>query len=136
MAFLTKDDLNLSVLTEELDEITRADDALVTQAALAAVSEMRQWLYDTFDVDTVFAQTGTSRHPLLVQYGADLAIYYIVARGQAGQDFEDRKSRYDRAIAWLKSAAKTELYADLPRRTETSQTHITYGSNQKRSNYY
>jgi phage gp36-like protein len=136
MAFLTKDDLLTSILTEELDEITRDDDAIVTQACLAAVTEMRQWLYDTFEVDTVFAATGTSRHALLVQYGADLAIYYIVARGQGGQDFDDRKSRYDRAINWLKAAAKTDLYADLPRRETTVQKVITYGSQPKRSNYY
>jgi phage gp36-like protein len=136
MAFLTKTDLLTSILTEELDEMTRGDDAIVAQATLAAVTEMRQWLYDTFDVDAVFGATGTDRNPLLVQYGADLAIYYIVARGQGGQDFDDRKSRYDRAINWLKAAAKTDLYADLPRREETAQTHITYGSNPKRSNYF
>lgn len=136
MAFLTKTDLLTSILTEELDEMTRGDDAIVTQAALAAVTEMRQWLYDTFDVDTVFDADGDDRHPLLVQYGADLAIYYIVARGQGGQDFDDRKSRYDRAINWLKAAAKTDLYADLPRREETAQNHIIYGSNPKRSNHY
>lgn len=136
MAFLTTSDLYLSILQDELDEITRGDTAIVTQAMLAAETEMRQWLYDTFDVDTVFAQTSTSRHALLVQYGSDIAIYFIVARGMAGQDFEDRKSRYDRAINWLKSAAKTDLYSDLPRRVETKQTHITYGSNPKRSNYF
>lgn len=136
MAFLTKEDLKLSILTEELDEITRSDDGTIAQALVAAEAEMRQWLFDTFDVDAVFGASGSSRHPLLLQYGADIAIYFIVAAGQAGQDFEDRKSRYDRAIKWLKAAAKTELYADLPRRTETEQKHITYGSNPKRSNYY
>lgn len=136
MAFLVESDLHLSILQDELDEITRGDTAIVTQAMLAAETEMRQWLYDTFDVDTAFAQTGTSRHALLVQYGSDIAIYFIVARGMGGQDFEDRKSRYDRAIAWFKSAAKTELYSDLPRRTETKQSHIAYGSNPKRSNYF
>jgi len=136
MAFLTKSDLLLSILEEELDEITRGDDTLIDQAALAAISEMRGWLYDTFDVDAIFAATGSNRHALLVQYAADIAIWLIVARGQAGQDFDDRKSRYDRAIAWLKAAAKTDMFADLPRRTATVQTVITYGSNAKRSNYY
>lgn len=134
--FLVKDDLKVSILLEELDEITRGDDTTVVQALVAAEAEMRQWLFDTFDVDTVFAATGASRHALLIQYGADIAIYFLVASGQGGQDFDDRKSRYDRAITWLKSAAKTDLYADLPRRAVTEQKHITYGSNKKRSNYY
>lgn len=136
MAFLLKSDLYLSILQEELEEITRSDDALVSQAMLAAETEMRQWLFDTFDVDAAFSAVGANRHALLVQYGCDLAIYYIVARCMAGQDFDDRKSRYDRAIAWLKSAAKTELYSDLPRRTENKQMHFVHGSNQKRSNYF
>lgn len=136
MAFLTTSDLYLSIIQDELDEITRGDTAIVAQALLAAETDMRQWLYDTFDVDTVFAQTGTARNALLIQYGADIAIYFIVARGQGGQDFDDRKSRYDRAIQWLKSAAKTELYSDLPRRAENKQVHIIYGSNTKRSNYF
>lgn len=136
MAFLVKNDLKASILLDELDEITRGDDTTVSQALLAAEAEMRQWLYDAFDVDTVFAATGANRHALLIQYGADLAIYYLVASGQSGQDFDDRKSRYDRAITWLKSAAKTELYADLSRRAETKQNHITFGSNKKRSNYF
>lgn len=134
--FLTKDDLLLSILEDELDEITRDDDALVSQALLASEAEMRQYLYDTFEVDVVFSKTGSDRHALLVQYCADIALYYLVSRGQGGQDFEDRKSRYDRAINWLKMAAKTELYADLPRREETKQTHILTGSNPKRSNYF
>lgn len=136
MAFLNKTDLLVSILEDELGEITRYNDALVSQACIAAEAEMRQWLYDTFDVDEVFAATDKDRNALLVQYGADIAIYYIIARGQAGQNFEDRKSRYDRAINWLKAAAKTDLYSDLPRREETAQTHIIYGSNPKRSNYF
>jgi phage gp36-like protein len=136
MAFLTTADLYQSILQDELEEITRNDNAVVSQAMLAAETEMRGVLFDTFDVDTIFAASGSNRNALLVQYGSDLTIYYIVARGQGGQDFEDRKSRYDRAIKWLKAVAKTEQYADLPRRVETKQIHIITGSNPKRSNYF
>lgn len=132
MAFLTKNDLGLVILTDELDEITRADDTLVDMACAAAEQEMRGWLFDTFDVDAVFATTGTNRNALLVQFGADIAVYALVARLQAGQDTDDRKSRYDRAIAWLKAVAKTEEYVDLPRRTATKQTHIRYGGAERR----
>jgi phage gp36-like protein len=134
--FLAKADLKLKILDEELAEITRGDDTLISTALSAAESEMRGWLYDTFDVDTVFAQTGTNRHPLLLDFGADIAVYLLVARLQAGQDVGDRQARYDRAVAWLKASAKTDLYNDLPRREATSQTHISYGSLPKRSNRF
>ncbi len=136
MAFINKADLYLKILQDELDEITRTDDTLVVQACTAAVSEMRGYLFDAFDVDEIFAKTGSDRHALLVDFGCDIAVYLIVSRIQAGQDVEDRAKRYDRAKAWLKGAAKTELYNDLPRRVATEQKHISYGSNAKRSNYF
>lgn len=136
MAFLQKTDLALVILTDELDEITRADDTLVDSALLAAEAEARVFLYDSFDVDAIFSATGTNRHQMLVRLIADMAVYMLCARLQAGQDLDDRKARYDRAISFLKSIQKTESYADLPRRELTAQTHITTGSNTKRGNYY
>lgn len=134
--FLTKPDLYPKILQDELDEITRGDDTLVNFALNAAEAEMRSWLYDTFLVNDIFAETGDNRHALLLDIGADIAIYLIVARVQAGQDTADRQARYDRAVAWLKQSAKTELYNDLPRRESTQQNYISYGSLPKRSNRF
>ncbi len=134
--FLAKADLYLKILQVELNEITRNDDTLVTQALLAAESELRGYLFDNFDVDVIFAATGAARHPMLVDACSDIAIWNLAARVQAGIDLDDRQRRYERAIAWAKAVAKTEFFADLPRRTVTAQTQIVYGSNPKRSNYF
>lgn len=136
MAFIEKTDLYTKILEDELDEITRSDDTLILQAADSAVSEMRGYLFDTFDVDAIFSQTGANRHALLVDLGADITIYILVSRLQAGQSIDDRQQRYDRAKTWLRQASKTEFYNDLPRRTATQQTHISYGSLPKRNNRY
>lgn len=136
MAFLLEADLYAKILQEELDEITRGDDTLVLQAIRSAEAEMRGYLFDTFDVDVIFAKTGTERHDLLIDFGADMAIYLLVSRLQAGQDVADRETRYNRAIAWLKAASKTQHYNDLPRREATQQTHIVYGSLPKRNNRF
>ncbi len=136
MAFIHKGDLHLSILSDELEEITRGDDAMVGAAIHSAEAEMRTYLYDTFDVDAIFSSSGQDRHALLVNLCADIAVYLLVARLQAGQYLEDRRSRYDRAVAWLKASAKTELYNDLPRRVATEQAHISSGSNAKRTNYF
>jgi phage gp36-like protein len=134
--FIHKGDLHTTILADELEEIVRGDDTIVASAIHSAEAEMRTYLYDTFDVNAIFATTGDDRHQLLVNLCADIAVYLLVARLQAGQYIEDRRARYDRAIAWLKMSAKTELYNDLPRRETTVQTHISAGSNTKRSNYY
>lgn len=136
MAFLAKADLYLAILQDELDEITRADDTLVTAALSAADAELKTYLWDSYDVDDIFSETGTNRHQMLVRVGADIAIWFLVARVQAGQALEDRQLRYDRAIAWLKAVQKSQNYADLPRKEATEETKITYGSNTKRENHY
>ncbi|MCA0234940.1 MAG: DUF1320 domain-containing protein [Bacteroidetes bacterium] len=136
MAFIEKTDLYTKILEDELDEITRGDDSLILQAADSAVAEMRGYLFDTFDVDTIFSQTGENRHALLVDLGADITIYILVSRLQAGQSIDDRQQRYERAKTWLRQASKTEFYNDLPRRAATRQTHISFGSLPKRNNRY
>lgn len=136
MAFLAKADLYLSILQDELEEITREDDTLVTSALSAAEAEMKTYLFDSYDTEDIFGETGANRHPMLVRVGADIAIWFLVARVQAGQEMEDRKARYDRALAWLKAVQKSENYADLPRREATEETKIVYGSNAKRENHY
>lgn len=136
MAFLISGDLNAVILPQELTEITRGDTAMVAAALDAACEQMKAWLHDSYDVDVIFAKTGTERHALLVRHGCDIAVYFLVARNQAGQELEDRRERYDRAIRWLKEVQKSETYSSLERRAETAQKHITYGSNTKRSNYF
>lgn len=134
--FVTKADLLTKILQEELDEITRGDDTLVANACHAAESEIRTYLFDSFQVDTIFAATGMARHPLLLDLCVDVAIYLLVARLQAGQDISDREARYERAKSWAKAAAKTENYNDLPRRETNVQQHFHFGSNPKRKNYF
>jgi hypothetical protein len=134
--FLDKEDLYLAILEDELEEITRGDDTLINQAISAAISEARTYLYDSYEVDTIFSATGANRHALLLGLVSDMAIYLLVARVQAGQDVSDRKDRYDRAVAWLKAAKKSETYSDLPRREETVQTHFVSGSLPKRNNRF
>ena len=134
--FITKPDLKVTILEDELNSIVRNDDTVITQAISAAESEMRGYLYDSYDVESIFSAEDEDRHPLLIQYCADIAVWHIVAATQAGQNLDDRKARYDRACRWLKMVRTDENYADLPRRESTQQTHIFSGSGQKRNNYY
>lgn len=136
MAFLIAADLNAVILPQELNEVTRGDSAMVTAALDAAVEEMKAFLHDSYDVDDVFGKTGNDRHALLVRYGCDIAVYFLIARNQAGQELEDRRDRFDRAIRWLKEVQKSETYSSLARRAETAQKHISHGSNPKRGNYF
>ena len=134
--FLAKQDLYLTILQDELAEITRSDDTLINAALSSAIAEMKVYLYDSYDTETIFAATGDSRHTLLVNLGSDMAVYFIVARCLAGQALADRETRYKRAIATLKAFRDSETYADFPRRTLREQKQIWFSSNKKRGNYF
>lgn len=136
MNFVQKEDLYLSILQDELDEVTRDNTAIALQAVSAAEAEGRAYLFDSYDVETIFGAAGTARHAMVLQCCVDIAVYRIVAACQAGINMEDREMRYNAAKSWFKSVAKMKTYADLPRRTATKQTHIRYGSQKKRNNYF
>jgi phage gp36-like protein len=138
MAFIEKADMKRAILTEELDAIVRGDDTVILQTISAAVSEMRGYLYNNYDVNTIFEKTGDERHQLLVQYCVDISIYYLVAATQGGQAVDDRKSRYDRACKWLRMVRDDDHYADLPRRETTVEVKIHAGASgaPKRNNYF
>ena len=136
MAFIEKADLKIGILESELNAITGNDNTIVATICNVAIAEMRTYLYDNYNVDSIFAQSSNNRNQMLLALGVDIAIYLIVARCQAGVDNGDKKARYDRAISILKQLQKSELYSDLPRRAATQQTHITVVSNYKRGNYF
>ena len=136
MAFILKADLYTSILPDELEEITRGDDDIVNGSIEIAISEVRGYLSDNFDLNIILAKTADARNAMLVSCCVSIAIYEIVARCQAGNDLKDREKRYERAKSWLKMIQKTDLYPDLERLDTTKQGIIAYGSNSKRSNYY
>jgi phage gp36-like protein len=134
--FVTIQDIHLLILPEELNEIVRGDNLIINTGIAAAIQEAEAYLFDSFQTDVIFAKTGIDRNQMLVNICADIALYFITARCQAGQDIDDRKARYDRAINILKAIMKSETYSNLERKTPTAQVHISYGSNTKRNNYF
>lgn len=139
MAFLNKDDLALSIDLNEVDAITNNDETIVTNAIDAAVGEARGKLYNSFDVDTIFNKTGDSRNQMLLQVCVDIAVYRLVASNQAGQDIEDRETRYLAAKTWLTDCRDGKDYPDLERTENTIEIRVrTSGVGNrkpKRNNY-
>jgi phage gp36-like protein len=136
MAYIEKQDLLNSIQEEHLVSITQGDDSIVTACIAVGESTARTYLADEYNVDAIFAwQSPQPRLQLLVQAIADIAIYHLVARSQAGNYIEDRTARYDRAMKWLRAVQKSELYTELPRRAITAEKKIHFGSRPKRNNY-
>ncbi len=139
MAFIEKIDIEREVRAEELAQITRGDDTIIHYGVDVAISEMKSYLNEHYDVDAIFSKTGNSRHALLLNFGIDIAIYIMVSSALPGQDLEDRRARYKRAVDWLKKVNKGELVSDLPELSpndDSPNTRGAIGSMKKRNNYF
>lgn len=135
--FISRQDLEKKIRPEELISITNDDEEVINHSISSAISEMKGYLKGRYDVETIFNATDNDRMPLLVGFACDITIYEIVSLALPGQDLEDRRARYKRAIDWLKQLSKGEIEADLPKlEDENGNTESPFGftSQTKRNN--
>lgn len=102
MAFLTVEDMYTHIYQENIDTISRGDDAVMLSAIDAAIEEASGYLTN-YDVKKIFAATGNSRNAILLLFVKDIAAWHFVNLCNAGTDLTLREKRYDRAIEWLKN---------------------------------
>lgn len=133
--FITKSELGSHMHLETVDTITGGDDAIVEAAIDGAVSEAKGYLSD-YDTSTILSATGSNRHPLLVTFVKDIAVWHLVVLSNYSADIELREKRYNRAVEWLKSVQKGLVVPDLPRAQETGKSPIIWGGNPKRNQHY
>lgn len=105
--FLEKDDLKNNIYDYNLSQITNDNDDIVNRALAIAEQELKGYLTPNnkrewndgrivFDVDVIFAKTGSDRNELLVGYGCTIAKWYIVDLCNSDMIYEQAKERYDR----------------------------------------
>lgn len=135
--FLTPDELNTHLYGENVDAITRDDEAITASAIDGAIAEAKSYLGD-FNTAVIFAASGSSRNALLLIFVKDIAVWHLINLSNPGIDFDLRQKRYDAAIAWLKGVQKGNITPDLPKLeiSETKPGPISYGSNPKRIQHY
>jgi phage gp36-like protein len=133
--FITKNELSSHMHIETVDVITGGDDTLVDAAIDGAVAEAKGYLSD-FDTGAIFNATGESRHPLLVTFVKDIAVWHLVALSNYNADIELREKRYNRAVEWLKAVQKGLVVPDLPRTDDAGCYPIIWGSNPKRNQHF
>lgn len=135
--FIEKSDLEKKMMAHEITGITNDDEDLINHAISSAITEMKGYLKGRYDVAAIFAATGDDRSPLMVSFACDVAIYELVSLALPGQDLEDRRARYKRAIDWLKQLAHGDIQADLPLLADTegiTEGPFAFASQTKRNN--
>lgn len=139
--FLTLGDYATAIKSSNLARITEDEDVsqaiLLDDAETKAISMMQGFLNSRYLVNEIFAATGTARHPIIVKYCVDIALYFLYSRLQPEQIPQNRKDNYDIAERWLRRVSLQEINPpDLPMPTgDDAKDYIIWGSNPKTTNH-
>lgn len=101
--FIDIGDYDASIHREILDSLLRSgsddyDPQIVEICEDRAVSEMRSYMNKTYDCDDIFSARGEDRHPLILMFAIDIAIYHIYCQHNPYKMSKIRQDRYDRAV--------------------------------------
>ena len=125
--FITINDYDATIHREILDALLRTDSdtydpQIIEVCEDRAVAEMRSHMADTYDCDAIFSATADQRHPLVLMFAIDIAVYHIFCIHNPYKISKVRENRYNRAIDWLKGIKSGDIAVDgAPRLPESEQ---------------
>lgn len=112
--FISLEDYDASIHREILDSLLRQgtsdyDPQIIEICEDRAISEMKSYLNKKYDCQAIFSQTGAERHPLILMFALDIAIYHIFCQHNPYKMSKIREDRYERATTWLKGVMKSDI---------------------------
>nr|DAN79811.1 MAG TPA: head to tail adaptor [Caudoviricetes sp.] len=112
--FISLEDYDASIHREILDSLLRQgtsdyDPQIIEICEDRAISEMKSYLNKKHDCQAIFSQTGAERHPLILMFALDIAIYHIFCQHNPYKMSKIREDRYERATTWLKGVMKGDI---------------------------
>ncbi|MBX3103285.1 MAG: DUF1320 family protein [Bacteroidetes bacterium] len=122
--FLETADYERLIKPELLTQLIGGDLVLQEAAEHTAVAEVRALLLPLFDVDALFAQAGSQRHPMLVNCVGHMTLYHLFCRVNPASVPALRQQRYDHALQWLRQGVAGELQPGFPPRQEPGQPPV------------
>lgn len=105
MSFLTQSDYTQIIQSDILGQVIQDDATVRQQGEQSAIEEMSSYLNTRYNVQSIFARTGSERNSLIVLLCMDITLYHIHARINPVMMPDIRKERYKSAIQWLKDVA-------------------------------
>lgn len=112
--FITKEEIKTHLYDYQIDQITNSDDTIVVSAIDTAVAEVKAYLANRYDVDTIFCKVGSERSALVVEHVKVCAVYHLLLLCNVDAIYERYEQAYDRTITFLKQVADGLLSPDLP----------------------
>jgi hypothetical protein len=139
MSLLVKADLKTHVYSEIIDEITRADDTIITSAISNGESEAKAYL-NRYDLATMFATTYTDE--FLRSLVKDVVCWHIIKLCNANINLELFRTLYQDAIKTFEKVMKGLIDPQWPLKTDDPDTdnddagNVEWRSECKRRNSY
>ena len=96
MSFITADELETHMYSENINVISNDDPAIVQAAIDGATQETKSYL-GGYDTARIFSATAGDRNALLLIFVKDIAVWHFVNLCNAGTDINLREARYNRA---------------------------------------
>lgn len=138
--FVELTDYDASIHREILDALVREDINIVEICEDRAIAEMRCYLSKRYDCDRIFSAIGTDRNQLILMMVVDIAVYHIFCIHNPQKLSQVRKSRYERAVEWMRQVANEKIsIADaplLPEEERAENSTFLVKSNPKRVNHF
>lgn len=143
MAYIEIADLKTHLYAEIIDEITREDDTIITNAINTAIAEAKSYLNSysltkLFDPDDDDFVTDAN----LKNKVKDLVCWHLIGLANPNINYELTQDRYEKALRWFEFIMKGQIDPDgWPAATDDEDTDRTEGSgvslstNTKRSNH-
>ena len=120
MAFINDNDYRVVIGENALKVISQVSHEIRNAAEMQAQAEIAGYLNPKYDTSAIFNPENT-RHPLIVMYTADIALYHMSAAMPGKMGAEVRTQRYERAIRWLEGVASGKIVpTGLPLATTTT----------------
>lgn len=114
--FLTKNELKTGRMTHVVDLLTGFDDDTVDNVISESIEVMRNYLFQYYDVETIFSATEADRHKVVLKHLKKIVIYELhCIRGNIN---DQSQIGYDEAMTWLEGVGTGKKPVDLPRKQE------------------
>ena len=115
MAFLNISDLKTHIYNGAATLISQGDSSLMQSAIDTAIAQVKGYMsrYNYAQIiDNVGNVTGWAPDPVLLMYTKNIARWHFIVLANPSIDYEDAKTRFDEAIAWLKDVQSGKFVPD------------------------
>ncbi len=135
MAFITSSDYKVRVRDKQLEMITNEDSAILATAESTAMAIIKDALKSRFDIEYIFARTGSARDAQVVRWMITLVMYFIYERVPDKLTPKRIIKNYDDTMLILLDVADGKKSLDLKRVVDEEDKPVTkfrWGSQPRR----